>query len=296
MNSQEVYWARLKFKNKIYESEAQAFEDLFTKIMNYRESDFVQVKPYGNIGDRKVDGYIHSKGIYFQVYAPENPSSKLARTVAKIIDDFEGLKSYYDNIKTFAFVFNDKYHGVHPDLIAIMNLIREENNIETSIIIAKDLEKFLFDLTDDELNSVLDIIMPSNITTPNFEILNEIIDYILTIEMKEQNSENLRLPDFENKIRFNGLSEHVKKILDHSTAYLVNIEEYFSSNGDFIADIIREKLHSIYLEEKESHKEDDLFWAIFNKIDNKKTMMSKEAVACLMTKYFETCDIFEEPI
>jgi hypothetical protein len=72
MNSQEKALARKMFKLKIHESNGQAFEDLFTSIMNYAESDFQAIKPWGNIGDRKNDGYIESKGIFFQVFAPED--------------------------------------------------------------------------------------------------------------------------------------------------------------------------------------------------------------------------------
>ncbi|NJO88053.1 MAG: hypothetical protein HC831_03120 [Chloroflexia bacterium] len=40
--------------NKVYKSDGQAFEDLFTEIMSYIESDFRKIKAWGNIGDRKM--------------------------------------------------------------------------------------------------------------------------------------------------------------------------------------------------------------------------------------------------
>ena len=71
MNNQEKALARNQFKLKIHEANGQAFEDIFTVIMNYAEPDFQSIKPWGNIGDRKNDGYIKSKGIFFQVFSPE---------------------------------------------------------------------------------------------------------------------------------------------------------------------------------------------------------------------------------
>ena len=71
MNVQEKTFARQSFQNKIFRADGQLFEDIFSAIMNYAETDFQQIKPWGNIGDRKNDGYIKTKGIFYQVYAPE---------------------------------------------------------------------------------------------------------------------------------------------------------------------------------------------------------------------------------
>ncbi|EAM4782516.1 hypothetical protein C8470_23630, partial [Salmonella enterica] len=66
--------ARNMFHLQVYESDGVRFEDLFSKIMYYKSPDFQQVKPYGNIGDRKNDGFIKGQGVYYQVYAPEDAS------------------------------------------------------------------------------------------------------------------------------------------------------------------------------------------------------------------------------
>ncbi len=74
MNLDEKILARILFQNKIYQSDGQNFEDLFCKIMAYYNPNFRKIKPFGNIGDRKNDGYIGDIGAYYQVYAPENIS------------------------------------------------------------------------------------------------------------------------------------------------------------------------------------------------------------------------------
>ena len=72
MNSQEKSLARQLFQNKIFRADGQVFEDIFTTIMNYAEADFRSIKPWGNIGDRKNDGYIKNNGKFYQVYVPED--------------------------------------------------------------------------------------------------------------------------------------------------------------------------------------------------------------------------------
>ncbi len=70
MNNQEKLLARLMFRNKIFTSNGQAFEDLFISIMNYAEKGFKPIKPWGNIGDRKNDGYIKVQE-HFIKYMPQ---------------------------------------------------------------------------------------------------------------------------------------------------------------------------------------------------------------------------------
>ena len=48
------------------------FEDWFSEIMELRyPGDFTRVSPWGADGDQKNDGYLRSKRMLFQVYAPE---------------------------------------------------------------------------------------------------------------------------------------------------------------------------------------------------------------------------------
>lgn len=61
-------------------------------------ADFARVRPWGNVGDRKNDGYLKSKRQLFQLYAPNELTA--AVTIAKIEEDFTGAlphwKEYFD--------------------------------------------------------------------------------------------------------------------------------------------------------------------------------------------------------
>jgi hypothetical protein len=52
----------------------------------------------------------------------------------------------------------------------------------------------------------------------------------------------------------------------------------------------------IYSQEKENKSGDELFWAIVNSASPKAEQMYQTSVIVIMSKYFETCDIFEEPV
>jgi hypothetical protein len=91
MTRDEKYTLRLIFQNKIYKADGQKFEDIFTDIMKYADPEFQQIKPYGRTGDKKNDGYIKSKGIYFQVYGPQDIAKSVSYAKGKLKEDFAGL-------------------------------------------------------------------------------------------------------------------------------------------------------------------------------------------------------------
>lgn len=65
----------------------KTFQDFFSELMEKRfPSDFQRVMPWGKVGDRKNDGYLKSKRMLFQVYAPKEMSARKA--IAKIEEDF----------------------------------------------------------------------------------------------------------------------------------------------------------------------------------------------------------------
>ena len=119
MNLQEKIIAQLYFKLSIYQKNGYEFQNFFTSIMNKYEPEYMTIKTQGKFGDRKNDGYIPSKGIYFQVYSPESIEARDA--ISKIEEDLEGLMKYWDKIckvKEYNFVVNDKYAGVYPSINA----------------------------------------------------------------------------------------------------------------------------------------------------------------------------------
>ncbi len=131
MNSQQRQIARLVFQNKILKATGTAFEDIFTQIMDFGESGFRQIKPQGQTGDRKNDGYIKDTGTFFQVYSPEKPDSKgsPSKAMKKACDDFVDLMGYQRLLSRYK---NDKARAV---------LKLKEENVRTNDYLAdvKDL-------------------------------------------------------------------------------------------------------------------------------------------------------------
>ncbi|MCJ7772462.1 MAG: hypothetical protein MUP22_04940 [Desulfobacterales bacterium] len=298
MEVSEKTIARHLFQNKIFKADGQIFEDIFSAIMNYAEADFQQIKPWGNIGDRKNDGYIKTKGIFYQVYAPQDIQKSYTNVVSKLKEDFDGLKAQWSPVNEFYFVVNDKYKGVNADSEKIIQEMKISHNlINAGFLTAKDIENTLFKLDDDQILSIAGFIPdPASIKHLDFSILNEVIGHIMKLPSKDGDYSKIVLPDWDEKIYLNGLSESVSGLLNNGFFQVHSLDKYLKNNCDFLADSLRDKMNKIYLQEKENNIGDDLFWAIINHSSPKAEYMYQTSVIVLMSKYFETCDIFEEPV
>lgn len=297
MNIQERTIARFLFQNKIHKADGQAFEDIFTAIMNYSFSDFQSIKPWGNIGDRKNDGYINSSGIFYQVYAPEDIRKSYTDAVKKIKDDFIGLYKQWQPINKFYFVINDKYNGVNADCELTIQNIKIDYKLEDSkILTAKDLENLTFKLDDDQITTIVGFLPdPSSLKSIDYSILNEVIKHIMDLPMSNPLESNIVLPDLDLKIQFNNLSNSTAGLLYNGLIQVTSLETYLSNNSDFVADSLRDKLSEVYNNEKSNYSGDELFWKIIQILSPAAQYKYQTIVIIIMSKYFESCDIFEEP-
>ncbi|HEY0908427.1 MAG TPA: hypothetical protein VGE35_03715 [Candidatus Paceibacterota bacterium] len=149
----------LQFWKKVHEKNGSEFQSLFSDVMEKAVPEFQRVRPYGNKGDGGNDGYIPSKGIYYQIYAPENPFDKSAEAAKKMVDDFNKLKnsgwSEISNIKEYHFVFNDKNNGLDIVLESARAQLASENpDITFGILLPRKLEEILLGLNSDQLVSL----------------------------------------------------------------------------------------------------------------------------------------------
>jgi len=62
LSTDDLYIARRLFQLEIYKRNGQDYENLFSKVMRLHNPEFIQIKPQGQYGDRKNDGFIKSTG------------------------------------------------------------------------------------------------------------------------------------------------------------------------------------------------------------------------------------------
>lgn len=103
------------------------------------------------------------------------------------------------------------------------------------------------------------------------------------------------LPDWNEKIQFNKLTDVVAGYLNAASYQLYNLEAYLSDNSDFVADELRDKINEVYEQEKATYSGDQLFMSMIEQLSPKQTQPYQNTVIIIMARYFETCDIFEKP-
>ncbi len=293
---------RREFQHQVRESSGKSFQDLFGRLMVYRDPDFQKVKPWGNIGDRKNDGYIPTKGIFFQVYAPEYPAESPIKAIRKVKDDFAGLRRQWADVREFHFVFNDKFEGAHPDLLLVLEELIATSNLERGGIVAADrLERWLFELSDDEIYATLNVISFANVARLPFSELHKVVQHIMALGGKLASNE-AQVPDWDQKVKFNGLSSRQANFLEEAS-YLLGDLETFLAEEDFLAEELQRRLISLYQAAKDEITQnadgrlngEEIFWELVERCLPGTEMACLPPLYVIFAKYFEACDIFEEP-
>lgn len=158
MKPRDKNYLRLQFWNRIYQKSGTEFQSFFEDIMKKAFPDFQLIRPYGNKGDGGNDGYRPDKGIYYQVYSPDDPSEKEAEAAKKLKADFGKLKSSWDKIsqiKEYYFVFNDKGQGVSIEIESALADLRPNNKkIKFGKFTPTELENVFFTLAEDQILSL----------------------------------------------------------------------------------------------------------------------------------------------
>lgn len=304
----EHYIAKIIFSNHILQYTGQQYEDFFVSVMTKANPNFQPVKAYGKIGDMKNDGFDHTTGTYYHIFSPEDitKDTTIREAVKKLKTDFSGLYNHWNGlcpIKKFFFVVNDKYKGLPAPIIQMaleLDNAPEYAQSDIGTFTAKDLEKVFMSLDDLDKQDIIGYIPDEVMPVVEYEALHETVTYLINAELPMNSMDNLTVPDFDEKIAFNGLSEVVKSRLVVGSYQEGTLMLYFNDNPG-VKEILQKKFNALYEQSKENIPDtqencsDCRFYYILEKASSKNTSPIQTSVLILMAYYFSSCDIFEEP-
>lgn len=306
--------AATMLKQKLIFMTGQEFENLFTEIMNQLYPDnFYQVKPQGQYGDNSNDGYLKGKGIYFQVYSPEEIKDE-KKLFKKLEHDLEGLINHWNHlekIKEYNFVVNDKFRNLDVStnkfMLDIQNKYKDiKIDIRTSNWIIRSFMELKIDKQLYILNSIT--LNFKNFDFIAFDALSKVIKHIIdNVDIYNSIKDKLEVPNFDKKIEVNGLKDFAL-ILKYADLQSNVLEEFYQSNPEDKLTLQR-KIITLYQEELVNCVNKDSLDSVFYKVSermipnkeyysnlskiNKKNIL--EAIYVILSYFFQVCDIGEPP-
>ena len=295
MNLQEAYY-ELRFENEFLRGKGDAFETLFDKLMGLAfKADYMPSRPWGNVGDRKNDGYLKSERRLFQVYAPNE--LKATDATNKINEDFEGAKKHWEEyFDKWVFVHNADA-GLPAHVIELLLKLDKENpKIEVSHWSLNELRDLFRRIPTNEKETWYGP-APTEETKSKIGFADlKIVLESISDSSPPLNSEVKDVP--AGKIEANALSESVAFLLRQGMTKSPLVDLFFSqwhdaSLGERIAAAFKAK----YLALKEEFTPNEVFtelqaWAGGKEIG---TPEHQVAVLMILAYYFESCEIYEEP-
>ncbi len=287
----------LKFEVTFYAKDGNAFQDFFSEIMEKcHPGDFLRVRPWGKVGDRKNDGYLRSKRTLFQVYAPNEMSAYEATT--KIHADFHGALPYWEKyFDKWVFVHNSR-KGLGPDITA---KLLELDDCHKRVIVRswgfEELRINVFSLNEVDLASLLG---PAPSAKDMFDVRYDNIHEVLRHIAKQEAPifQDLR-PVPPEKLQFNRLSESVRILLTAGMQKSELVRNFFTDHydpqyGDEVAAAFKKEYNRF----RNLEMDPDL---IFRKLQeftggtDQGTPAEQAAVLAVLAYLFEQCEIFERP-
>nr|VFK60044.1 MAG: hypothetical protein BECKTUN1418F_GA0071002_11972 [Candidatus Kentron sp. TUN]VFK69350.1 MAG: hypothetical protein BECKTUN1418E_GA0071001_11942 [Candidatus Kentron sp. TUN] len=311
MQDNNEFWFRTLFKVKLYEAYGASFEKLAHDILELAIEDFQPIAPWGNWGDGGNDGWVPSKGWYYQIHGPKpgNEQENIKGKVDKVWKDFRKLTEQWGNVNRYYFVLNDRYTGIPGPVAQALQAIKSKENIEDARTISSgELEKMFMELPRGQRESIIGGGVPEH--TLDFvdsravgELLSHLADRptLLSEFLQEE------APEFDEKIKFNGLTPPVTEYLRVFSYQVATINEFLSSR-EGLAQPISGEIRKLYADSKktipdteESASNIRYVWMVEKLIPDaiRKHPHSmkayREAAQIILSKYFETCDAYEHP-
>lgn len=296
MNKASRAYYGLVFERNYLKMRGSEFQSFFTDLMEkcYPEGDFIRVRPWGKAGDQKNDGYLRSKRILFQVYAPNE--MKEADALRKIDDDFNGALPYWkEHFNTWVFMHN-AWAGLSPGITKKL-LDLDEANVEITVKPwgMEDLKKELFQLSEENIQDLLGH-APSmrDFLKLGFEDLTPILDQIT--RQPAPNTPDLRQVP-RDKIAINSLSDDVETLINAGRRKSILVKKFFEQYphpeyGDQVVRAFQTKYETL---KDEGCVPDEIFMKLQIYAGGELTLDPKHqaAVLSVLAYLFDECDIFE---
>jgi len=286
----------LSFENSFLKKRGNAFQDFFSEIMEKRyPGDFVRVRPWGNVGDRKNDGYLRSERTLFQVYAPNE--MKARETISKVQEDFNGALPYWkEYFDTWVFVHNSR-DGLGPDVTkTLLDIDAINPQVQVGHWGYEELRQEVFTLGEADLASLLG---PAPTMKNMLQLGFDSLQIVLSAIVRESPSPDQYIrPVPPNKLSANALSHHTATLLNAGMIRADLVGKFFNqwhdpTLGNEIAEAFKREYERLRSQNLLPDRIFQQLWRFAGGVE-RGAPDHEAAVLAVLAYLFEKCEIFEE--
>ena len=290
-------WYQIAFERDFLKKKGGTFQDFFSEIMEKRyKGDFIRVRPWGNVGDRKNDGYLPSKRLLFQVYAPNELAA--AEAVKKIDEDFHGaLPHWKDHFGTWVFVHNSRI-GLGPDVTKTLLDLAKPDGPKVTSWGFEELCAEALSLEEDDLVSLLGFTAPTDAQARDVSF-NDLKLVLMSIARQPVTPDREVRPVPPEKLAESNLSEGPSFLLKLGMLKSDRVAKFFESWPDpqFGNQVVESFRQEYLILRRTAISPDEAFQellAFAGGLDGK-TSEHPGAVLAVLAYLFEECEIFGKP-
>ena len=295
MNLTQAYYES-RFENLLRAAKGNEFQSLFERLMGLAyKADFMACRPWGNQGDRKNDGFLKSQRRLFQVYAPNEMTSKDA--IAKITEDFGGAKLHWGtHFDKWVFAHNAT-DGLPPHVQELLlNFERTNQGIALEPWGLEEFRLIFRKLSSEDLIPWLGT-APTNETKANLGFHD--LQVVLETLGQRAASANADVRDVPTgKIEANALSESVATLIKSGMVKAPLVESFFAQwHDETLGERVAESFRAEYQRLRGLCSPNQIFPALQAWVGGSELGSPEHqvAVVTVIAYYFERCDIYEAP-
>jgi len=299
---QEYRW-RIALELKMRKSQGDVFQDFFSTMMEeVHGSDFVRVRPFGQLGDKGCDGYLRGMGQVFQCYGALDGGNedRVSYLIRKMGQDFATATEKIPEIMKEWHMVHNFIDGLPVKAVEkLEELQKADRSRKLGFISMPWFELQIFSLEPAKIERLLG---PAA-TAKDFQNmqaaeLRDLIAAIVSATDKSHPISDAIKPVPEDKLEFNKLPGHWRwlisngcQISHHAAMYLNHHHDPLM--GETIAQMFRDRYR--YLK-SENLPPANIMANLHEMIVGVGAVGVQRQVAAqaLLAFLFESCDIFED--
>jgi hypothetical protein len=285
-----------KFRLAFHTQKGTAFQDWFVRLAGHAfGADFEEVRPYGPYGDLKCDGRRISSGSVFQCYAPE--AMKEADLIAKIDEDFHGARAHWgSNMQEWVFVHNDG-RGLPPNAVQHLDALRKAHApLQISTWSEPELLALSMGLDLSSLQALFGFV--ASIAIVDRLVLSDLMPIIDALQRQDSPANPPLTPPSPEKLEKNALSEESGLFLRIGRRKSNLVDTFFrKSPRPDLGERIAEAFRTRYAELKALDlPADTIFKHLQDYAGFNGEPKRQGAALAVLAYFFDSCDIFEDPV